>query len=165
MGVQIWLWDPPFYSFGYNLIIQTFLFFFLTFYLSGAHWWHVEVPGLGEPMMQHRPELLQWQHQILNHILTSDVIKSHTPRWEIHRLENNYIAEALPWEWALWSYVRLPSLGFWNWEEKPPKELALKASGAWFQELHQTREIRDSTLRGHIQGLTCTGIQDKAGTS
>lgn len=27
---------------------------------------------------------------------TCDTVKSHTPRWATHKLENNYIAEVLP---------------------------------------------------------------------
>ena len=41
-------------------------------------------------------------------------------------------------------HVRLPSLGVWHWEEDCPEHLALKASGAWVQELHRTRGNRDS---------------------
>lgn len=48
--------------------------------------------------------------------------------------------------------VRVPnpsqfhSLGVWEWEQEPLDHLALKASGAWAQDLHRTGINRDSTL-------------------
>ena len=46
-------------------------------------------------------------------------------------------------------HIRLPCLGVRHQEEKPPEHLALKASGAWSQELHRTTGNRNSTLRRH----------------
>ena len=42
---------------------------------------------------------------------TCNIVKSHTPRWVTHKLENNYIAEVLPKEWAPWPEG--PALGRW----------------------------------------------------
>ena len=46
--------------------------------------------------------------------------------------------------------VRLLSLRSWHQEDEPPKHLALKARGAWVQELHRTGE-RDPTLGGNTK--------------
>ena len=45
-------------------------------------------------------------------------------------------------------HIRLPSLGVCHWEEDPTEHLALKASGAWVQELHRTGGNRDSAFGG-----------------
>ena len=81
--------------------------------------------------------------------------------WVTHKLENNYIAEVLPQEWKFWPQVMLPSLAVWQWDEEPPENLALKASGILLQEFHSTRGNRNSTLGGHTQGLVHTTAQDK----
>ena len=46
----------------------------------------------------------------------------------------------------------------------PQKQLALKTSRTWVQELHRTGGNSDSTLKGHTQSFTYTGTQDKAET-
>ena len=59
-------------------------------------------------------------------------------------------------------HVRPLSLGVWHRKEEPPGHLALKASGAWLQELHRTGGNRDFTLQGHTQNLACTRTQGKS---
>ena len=58
--------------------------------------------------------------------------------------------------------VSLASLEVWHQEEEPPEFSALKANGAWLQELNRTEGKRDSTLGGHTQGLMCTRTQGKS---
>ena len=61
-------------------------------------------------------------------------------------------------------HIRLPSLGLWQWEKKPPEKLALKTSGVYLQELHRTRGKRNFTLGGHAQGPVSTRPQGKKQT-
>ena len=56
-------------------------------------------------------------------------------------------------------HIKLPRVGIWHWEKEPLKHLALKASGACVQELHETGENGDPFLKGthrlsHALGLT-----------
>ena len=60
------------------------------------------------------------------------------------------------------SHVRFPSPGILHWEDKPPKCLALKASGAYFQESQKAVGNRDSTLKGHTQNLTHSKTQSRS---
>ena len=53
-------------------------------------------------------------------------------------------------------HIRLPCLEVLAWK------MALKASGAYFQESQRTGGNRDSTLKGHIQNLTCSRTQGRS---
>ena len=59
-------------------------------------------------------------------------------------------------------HIRLPSLGVWHQEEKPPEHLAVKDSGAWLQELYRAWGKINSTLEECTQGSMCTGVQGKS---
>lgn len=66
----------------------------------------------------------------------------------------NYATEALLQEWKFWSLA----MG-----EEPWENLSLKVTGVWpAKEFHKTRGNKNSTLRGHTQGLVCTGPRKKS---
>ena len=58
--------------------------------------------------------------------------------------------------------VGLPSLGILHQEDEFPEHLSLKANGAYFLENQRTVGNRDSTLKGCIQNLTCSGTQGRS---
>ena len=60
------------------------------------------------------------------------------------------------------AHIKLSRVGIWHWEKEPLEHLALKASGAYVQELHRTGGIRDPILKRRTQTFTCTGSQGKA---
>ena len=60
------------------------------------------------------------------------------------------------------THVMFPFLGIWHWEEEPSEHLALRASGAFAQELYRTGENEESTLEKCTQAFVCTGSQGKA---
>ena len=53
-------------------------------------------------------------------------------------------------------------MGIWHREKEPLEHLALKASGAYAQELHGTGGNGDPILKRRTQTFTCTGSQGKA---
>ena len=59
-------------------------------------------------------------------------------------------------------HIRLLSLLVWYQEEEPPEHLSLKASGAWWQELHKTWVNWRNILRGHTQGSYKLGPRGKS---
>ena len=59
-------------------------------------------------------------------------------------------------------HIRLPSLGALYQEDKPLEHLALRVSGAYFQEKQKAVGYRDSTLKDHTQNLTCSETQGKS---
>ena len=59
-------------------------------------------------------------------------------------------------------HVKSPCLGIWHWEKEPLEHLALKASRACAQELHQTGGNGDPILKRRTQTFTCTESQGKA---
>lgn len=66
-----------------------------------------------------------------------DIIKSHTPWWATHRLDNNYITEV-----SSVPHVRPPNSGVWVDEEPrwgAPRSFGLMTSRAWVQELQSTQ--------------------------
>ena len=52
-------------------------------------------------------------------------------------------------------------MGIWHWEREPREHLALKASGAYTQELHRTGGNGDSTLERRTQAFVCLGPRTK----
>lgn len=54
-----------------------------------------------------------------------------------------------------------PACGVWQWEEKSPENLALKASAVWPQNFHRTDGNRNSTTGRCTQSLICTRTQSK----
>ena len=83
------------------------------------------------------------------------------PRWTSPKLESTYWQKFSHKSESSEPQVKIPSLGVWHWEEKPPEQLAWEAIRAWVQKLHRTREKRDSTLGRCAQGLTYTGAGKK----
>ena len=71
------------------------------------------------------------------------------------------IGEVLPQEWEFWASRQAPQSGGLILGEGAPEHLALKASGAWSQELHRAGGSRNSTLGGRTQGIMCTRTQGK----
>ena len=59
-------------------------------------------------------------------------------------------------------HIKLSRVGIWHWEKEPLEHPALKASGAYVQELHGTGGNGDPILKRHTQTFTCTGSQGKA---
>ena len=59
-------------------------------------------------------------------------------------------------------HIGLPSLGILHQEDEPPECLALKASGAYFPESQRAVGNRDSTLKGDIQILICSGVEGRS---
>ena len=59
-------------------------------------------------------------------------------------------------------HIKLSRVGIWHWEKEPLEHLALKASGAWAQELHRTGRNGDPILERLTQVFICTGSQGKA---
>ena len=59
-------------------------------------------------------------------------------------------------------HVGLPSLGVLHWENKPPENLALKATETLFQESQRGGGNRDSLLTGTHKGLTYSGTQGRS---
>ena len=56
-------------------------------------------------------------------------------------------------------------MGIWHGEKEPLEHLALKASGAYVQELHRTGGNRDLILERCTQAFMCTASQGKAETT
>ena len=56
----------------------------------------------------------------------------HPPKSD-HKQKDNYKSEVLTWN-GFELHIRLPNLDFLHWEDEPPESLALKVSGAYFQE-------------------------------
>ena len=59
-------------------------------------------------------------------------------------------------------HIKPSHVGMWHWEKEPLEHQALKASGAWGQELHGTRGNGDPILKSHTHTFMCTGSQGKA---
>ena len=54
-------------------------------------------------------------------------------------------------------HVKSLCLGIWHWDKEPPENLALKASGAYVQELHGTRGNGDPILERCTQAFQGKG--------
>ena len=59
-------------------------------------------------------------------------------------------------------HIKSPCLRIWHWEKELLEHLALKASGAWAQEINGTAGNGDPALERCTQTFTCTGSQSKA---
>ena len=59
-------------------------------------------------------------------------------------------------------HIKLSCVGIRHWEKEPLEYLALKASGAYAQELHGTGENGDPILKRCKETFMCTGSQGKA---
>ena len=59
-------------------------------------------------------------------------------------------------------HIKLSCVGIWHWEKEPLEHLALKASEACVQELHETRGNGDPILKRRTQTFTCTRSQGRA---
>ena len=59
-------------------------------------------------------------------------------------------------------HTGLSSPGVLHWEDEPSKCLALKTSGAYFQETQRTVGNIDSTLREHTQDILCSHTHGKS---
>lgn len=68
-----------------------------------------------------------------------DIIKSDTPWWATHRLDNNYITEV-----SSVPHVRPPSSGVWHQDEEPPDHLAWWQAGL---ECRSSRALREKELQ------------------
>lgn len=59
---------------------------------------------------------------------THNIVKSHNPSWETHKLKNNYIAEIFHKEWVLRTLHQSPQSGG-SWTGK----MSLQSIGVWRQ--------------------------------
>ena len=60
-------------------------------------------------------------------------------------------------------HINLPRVGIWHWKKEPLEHLALKASGAFVQELHGTGENRDPILKRCTRTFTALGPKAERG--
>ena len=72
----------------------------------------------------------------------------------------------IPQKFTHWSegfepHIRLPNLGFWQWEEEFPEIQTLKPSRTWLQDFHRIGGNRDSTLGGTHKVVCASGPRGK----
>ena len=58
-------------------------------------------------------------------------------------------------------HVRLPQLGLWHWEEEPLRVRGMEGQQGLITGFHGTGGNKNSTLRGHPQGIVHIQIQEK----
>lgn len=128
---------------------------------SGIRWeWHEEqkrfstIQDIKKEPQQGRKEGQRWSK-----VKTTTLLGGWPPNEKIITT-----AKVLPKEWGVWAPVGFFSPGVLHQEDEPPKSLALKASRAYVQENKRAVGNRDTTLKGHMQNLTCSETQCRSST-